>query len=161
MTTTTNIIASPESVLYDWSPDKMLEIDFDGDEEAFPKIRETLTRIGIASRGSKTLTQTCNILQKGASAGKPRYYIIHYKEIFYLNKKPSTLTIGDVARRNRIAQLLEAWGLCKIVEPEKYQNMAPMSELKIVRASEKKDWALESKQQLGNKIPVGAPKKTV
>lgn len=155
MTNTATIIASPDSVLYDWSLDKMLEIDFDGDDEAFPKIRETLTRIGIASRGSKTLTQTCNILQKGASSGKARYYILHYKEIFYLNKKPSTLTIGDVARRNRIAQLLEAWGLCKIVEPEKYQNMAPMSDLKIVRASEKKDWILESKQQLGNRIPVG------
>lgn len=149
------IIASPESVLYDWSLDKMLEIDFDGDPEAFPKIRETLTRIGIASRGSKTLTQTCHILQKGASSGKARYFLIHFKEIYYLNKKPSTLTIGDVARRNRIADLLEAWGLCKIVEPEKYQNMAPMSELKIVRASEKKDWVLESKQQLGNKKPVG------
>jgi hypothetical protein len=144
--TDNTIIASPESVLYDWSLDKMLEIDFKGDEEAFPKIRETLTRIGIPSKGSKTLTQTCNILQK---AGK--YYIIHFKEIYYLNKKPSTLTIGDVARRNRIANLLEAWGLCKIVDPSKYQNMAPMADLKIVRSSEKKDWVLESKQQLGNK----------
>ncbi|HET8688866.1 MAG TPA: translational repressor RegA, partial [Methanosarcina sp.] len=95
-----NIIASPDSVLYDWDISKMLEVDFNGDEEAFPKIRETLTRIGIASRGSKTLTQTCNILQKGG-----RYYIIHYKEIFFLNGKPSTLTLGDVARRNRIANL--------------------------------------------------------
>ena len=142
--TMNNIITSPDSVLYDWSLDKMLEIDFNGDDEAFPKIRETLTRIGIASKGSKTLTQTCNILHKGG-----RYYILHFKEIFFLNKKPSTLTIGDVARRNRIANLLEVWGLCTIVDPDKYQNMAPMSDLKIVRASEKKDWVFESKQQLG------------
>lgn len=140
------MIASPESVLYDWSLDKMLEIDFGGDQEAFPKIRETLTRIGIASRGTKKLTQTCNILQKGG-----KYYIIHYKEIFHLNKKPSTLTIGDVARRNRIAHLLQTWGLCRIVHPDLYQNMASMSELKIVKASEKNEWVLEAKQTLGKK----------
>lgn len=143
-----NIIASPDSVLYDWSIEKMLEVDFGNDDEAFPKIRETLTRIGIASRGSKTLTQTCNILQKGG-----KYYIIHYKEIFFLNKKPSTLTIGDVARRNRIANLLETWGLCKVVMPENYRNMAPMSELKIVKSSEKHEWTLIAKQQLGVKSP--------
>lgn len=143
-----NIIASPDSVLYDWSIDKMLEVDFGNDQEAFPKIRETLTRIGIASRGSKTLTQTCNILQKGG-----KYYIIHYKEIFFLNKKPSTLTIGDVARRNRIANLLETWGLCTVVLPENYMNMAPMSELKIVKSSEKHEWTLIAKQQLGVKSP--------
>jgi len=143
-----NIIASPDAVLYDWSIDKMLEVDFCGDAEAFPKIRETLTRIGIASRGSKTLTQTCNILHKGG-----RFYVIHYKEIFFLNKKPSTLTIGDVARRNRIANLLETWGLCKIVDSDRYKNMSPMSELKIVKASEKHEWTLIAKQQLGIKPP--------
>ena len=141
----------PDSVLYDWSIDKMLEIDFDGDDEAFPKIRETLTRIGIASKTSKTLTQTCNILQKGAASGKPRYFIIHYKEIFYLNKKDSSLSIGDVSRRNRVADLLSAWGLCKIVNPEKFQNMCPMSDLKIVKSSEKSQWTLVAKQVLGKK----------
>ena len=144
-----NIIASPDSVLYDWSIDKMLEIDFNGDPEAFPKIRETLTRIGIASRGSKTLTQTCNILSK-----QGKYYLIHFKEIYYLDKKPSTLTIGDVARRNRVANLLETWGLCKVVNPDQYKNMSPMSDLKIVKASEKHEWTLIAKQQLGNKKPV-------
>lgn len=143
-----NIIASPDSVLYDWSIDKMLEIDFNGDDEAFPKIRETLTRIGIASRGSKTLTQTCNILSK-----QGRYYLIHFKEIYFLDKKPSTLTIGDVARRNRVANLLETWGLCKIVNPDQYKNMSPMSDLKIVKASEKHEWNLIAKQQLGIKKP--------
>lgn len=140
----TNI--APEDVLYDWTLDKMLEIDLQGDAEAFPKIRETLTRIGIASRGSKKLTQTCHILQKGG-----KYYIIHYKEIFHLDKKHSTLSIGDVARRNRIANLLDAWGLCKVNDPEKFMNMASMSELKIVKSSEKAEWILESKQTLGKK----------
>lgn len=145
MTNSENIVAATsDSVLYDWDLSKMLEIDISHDPESFPKIRETLTRIGIASRGNKTLTQTCNILQKGG-----KYYIIHYKEIFYLNKKPSTLTIGDVARRNRIASLLESWGLCKIIDPDRYANMSAMSDLKIVKASEKYEWKLEAKQQLG------------
>lgn len=143
-----NIIASPDSVLYDWSIEKMLEIDFNGDEEAFPKIRETLTRIGIASRGSKTLTQTCNVLHR-----RGKYYILHFKEIYHLDGKPSTLTIGDVARRNRVANLLETWGLCKIVNPDQYKNMSPMSDLKIVKASEKNEWNLIAKQQLGIKKP--------
>jgi len=137
---------APDEVLYDWTIEKMLEIDLQGDDEAFPKIRETLTRIGIASRGNKKLTQTCHILQKGG-----KYYIIHYKEIFHLDKKNSTLSIGDVARRNRIANLLDAWGLCKIVDQEKFMNMASMSELKIVKSSEKSEWILESKQTLGKK----------
>lgn len=144
-----NIVsASPDSILYDWDQSKMLEVDFGEDSEAFLKIRETLTRIGIASRGVKTLTQTCNILQKSG-----RYYIIHYKEIFHLDGKVSTLTLGDVARRNRVANLLQTWGLCTIVSPENYQNMSPLSDLKIVKASEKHEWNLVAKQQLGsNKI---------
>ena len=142
-------IVSSNDVLYDWSIDKMLEVDFDGDEEAFPKIRETLTRIGMASRGSKTLTQTCHILQKAG-----RYYIIHFLEIYHLNGKHSSLTLGDVARRNRIANLLQKWGLCYIVDEDKYQNMAPMSDIKVVKASERDDWTFVTKQQLGNKIPV-------
>lgn len=150
---TTTQYATPDLVLYEWDKDKMLEIDISHDPEAFPKIRETLTRIGIASRGTKKLTQTCNILHKGGSTGNSRFYIIHYKEIFHLNGKTSSLTVDDVARRNRIAFLLESWGLCKVVNPERYQNMANMSEIKIVKASEKNEWILESKQQLGNRQP--------
>lgn len=149
MTIEQNVTISPDEILYDWDVSKMLEVSFNGDLEAFPKIRETLTRIGIASSGTKTLTQSCNILKKGGTVENPRYYIVHFKEIFYLNGKSSTLNLGDVAKRNRIADLLQSWNLCKIIHPEFYQNMSPMSDLKIVKASEKHLWNLVAKQQLG------------
>jgi len=142
----TQIIASPDMVLYSWDINKMLEVDLSHDPEAFLKICETLTRIGIASRGTKKLTQTCHILQKGG-----KYYILHFKEVFLLNKQASTLSVGDVARRNRIAALLESWNLLKVVKPESYVNMCPMSELKIIKSSEKSEWELVAKQELGKK----------
>lgn len=140
------IIASPDMVLYSWDISKMLEVDISHDSEAFLKICETLTRIGIASRGTKKLTQTCHLLQKGG-----KYYILHFKEVFFINKQPSTLSVGDVSRRNRIAALLESWGLLKVVKPEAYSNMCPMSDLKIIKSSEKGEWELVAKQELGRK----------
>lgn len=134
-----------ENILYDWSIDKMVEVKLNQPDD-FLKIKETLTRIGIASKKDKTLYQTCHILHK-----RSKYYIISFKEIFNIEGKPSTLTLEDVARRNQIVSLLSDWGLCQVVTPELITTRASMSSIKVVPYREKDSWNLISKYQLGKK----------
>lgn len=134
-----------ENILYDWSIDKMVEVKLSQPDD-FLKIKETLTRIGIASKKDKTLYQTCHILHK-----RSKYYIISFKEIFNIEGKPSTLTLEDVARRNRIVSLLDDWGLCEVISPDLITNKSSMSSIKVVPYREKDAWNLVSKYQLGKK----------
>lgn len=126
--------------------DSLVEVKLN-DGEDFLKVRETLTRIGVASRKDKTLYQSCHILHK-----QGRYYIVHFKELFALDGKPSDFSAQDVARRNTITNLLEEWNLVEIVN--KYQTqepVAPLSQIKIVSYSEKNDWELVTKYSIGRK----------
>ena len=134
-----------EDILYDWAIDKMVEIKLQKPDD-FLKIKETLTRIGIASKKEKKLYQTCHVLHK-----RGKYYIIHFKEIFNIEGRPSTLTLDDVARRNRIAALVEDWGLCTIVNPEMILNKSSMSSIKVVPYKERSQYTLISKYTLGKK----------
>lgn len=126
------------TIYYDWSPDKMLEIILP-DPDAFLKIKETLTRIGIASKREKVLWASCAILHR-----QGRYYILHFKELFQLDGRPTDMTMDDFKRRNTIAKLIEEWGLCEIVD----KNPLPtcnMSNIKVVPHSKKSEWELKSK----------------
>ena len=134
-----------DSILYDWAIEKMIEIRLEKPDD-FLKVKETLTRIGIASQKEKTLYQTCHILFK-----RGKYYIIHFKEIFNIEGKVSTLTLDDVARRNRIAALLEDWGLCKVVNPEMLVSQATMAAIKVVPYKEKSSWKFIEKYALGKR----------
>jgi hypothetical protein len=127
--------------------DSLIEVKI-AEEEDFLKIKETLTRIGIASRkDNKTLFQSCHILHK-----QGKYYIVHFKELFALDGKPTDFTPEDVGRRNKIAQLLEDWDLIKIVEKDKIKDLqAPMSQIKVIPHKEKGDWNLETKYNIGRK----------
>lgn len=119
------------------------------DRDAFLKIRETLTRIGVSSRKEKVLYQSCHILHK-----QGRYVILHFKELFSLDGKESTITDNDLQRRNAIVKLLEEWGLLKIVPAEKDRvegNLAPLHQIKILAYKEKDEWELKSKYTIGNK----------
>ncbi|CAB4130945.1 translation repressor protein [uncultured Caudovirales phage] len=117
------------------------------EEEDFLKIKETLTRIGVASRKDQKLYQSCHILHK-----QGKYYIVHFKELFALDGKPSDFTPEDKGRRNTIALLLEEWGLVKVVEPERIaESKAPMSQVKILPHKEKDNWILEAKYNIGRK----------
>lgn len=136
-----------DSILYDWSLDKMVEIQLEKPDD-FLKIKETLTRIGIASRKDNVLWQSAHILHK-----RGKYYIISFKEIFAIEGKPSTLTLDDVARRNMIIALLEDWGMCKVVMPELIVSRADMSSIKVIPYKERGDWELKSKYTLGKKKP--------
>jgi len=129
----------------DWSPDKMVEVSL-GEPDDFLKVRETLTRIGVASRKEKKLYQSCHILHK-----QGRYFIVHFKELFALDGKRANLTINDVERRNRIAQLLADWGLIKILEVDKIQGIAPLNQIKVLSFKDKGDWILETKYNIGRK----------
>jgi hypothetical protein len=125
-----------------------VEITLDN-EDAFLKVRETLTRIGVSSRKEKVLYQSCHILHK-----QGRYVILHFKELFALDGKPSTITDNDIQRRNAIAHLLEDWGLLKILKEEKekiVENLAPLHQIKIIAFKEKSDWELISKYTIGKK----------
>ena len=125
-----------------------VEITLD-DEDAFLKVRETLTRIGVSSRKDKVLYQSCHILHK-----QGRYVILHFKELFALDGKPSTITENDIQRRNAIANLLEEWGLVKILKDEKEKiqdNLAPLHQIKIIAFKDKHDWELVSKYTIGKK----------
>ena len=116
-------------------------------EDDFLKIRETLTRIGIASRKDKTLYQSCHILHK-----RGKYFIVHFKELFALDGKPFNMTDDDVGRRNTIARLLSEWGLVKLVNPEVTTDLAaPLSKIKILPHKEKNEWELVSKYNIGKK----------
>ena len=126
-----------------WKPEQMLEVILKEPDD-FLKIRETLSRIGVASRKDKILYQSCHVLHK-----KSKYYIVHFKELFALDGKDTNLSENDIARRNTIAKLLGDWGLVKVkgsLEP-----IAPLSQIKIIAFKEKNDWTLETKYNIGKK----------
>lgn len=129
----------------EWTPSMMLEVSLSQPDD-FLKIRETLSRIGVASRKDKTLYQSCNILHK---LGK--YYICSFKELFALDGKYCSLTTNDIQRRNRVAFLLQDWGLLSIVEPEKFQDVAPLNQIKVIAFKEKDEWTLVQKYTIGKK----------
>ena len=129
-----------------WSIEDMLEVTIKQPDD-FLKVRETLTRIGVASRKDKTLFQSCHILHK-----QGKYYIVHFKELFALDGKLATLSENDIQRRNTIAILLQDWALIDIVQKEKAENKAPLSQIKVLPFKEKKEWTLSAKYNIGKKI---------
>jgi hypothetical protein len=128
-----------------WSPNIMVEIVLNEPDD-FLKVRETLTRIGVASRKEKKLYQSCHILHK-----QGRYYLVHFKELFALDGKHANLTVNDVQRRNRIARLLADWGLITIVNEESIADIAPLNQIKVLAYKDKNDWILEQKYNIGKK----------
>ena len=128
-----------------WTVDSMVEVVLKEPDD-FLKVRETLTRIGVASRKEKKLYQSCHILHK-----QGRYYIVHFKELFALDGKKANLSTNDVQRRNRIVQLLSDWGLISINAKEVIADVAPLSQIKVLAYKEKGDWTLESKYNIGKK----------
>ena len=138
-----SVVKEPE---VNWTSDQMVEISL-GEPDDFLKVRETLTRIGVASRKEKKIYQSCHILHK-----QGRYYIVHFKELFALDGKHANLTINDVQRRNRIVQLLIAdWGLVDILDIKKIQDIAPLNQIKVLSYKDKGDWVLETKYNIGSK----------
>ena len=129
-----------------WSPAAMLEITLNEPDD-FLKIRETLTRIGVASRKDQKLYQSCHILHK-----QGRYFIVHFKELFLLDGKKSDLEESDIARRNTIAQLMSDWGLITIDNNIKLEPLAPLRQIKIISFKDKDDWELCPKYNIGNKL---------
>ena len=134
-----------EMIYYDWTPDSMLEVLLP-EPDNFLKIRETLTRIGIASRKEQKLFQSCHILHK-----QGRYFIVHFKELFALDGKESNITSNDVERRNTVAGLLQDWGLLSIVNKEKAEPKVSLSQIKVVAYKEKEEWELVPKYNIGKK----------
>ena len=129
----------------DWSQDQMVEVLLNEPDD-FLKVRETLTRIGVASRKEKKLYQSCHILHK-----QGRYFIVHFKELFALDGKHANLTVNDVQRRNRIIQLLLDWGLITVVDTTKVTDIAPLNQIKVLAYKDKSDWVLEQKYNIGKK----------
>ena len=129
----------------DWSSEKMVEVSL-SEPDDFLKVRETLTRIGVASRKEKKLYQSCHILHK-----QGRYFIVHFKELFALDGKRANLTINDVQRRNRISQLLADWGLISILNVDQIADIAPLNQIKVLSYKDKGDWILEQKYNIGKK----------
>ena len=138
-----NSIVEPQIT---WSPDQMIEITLNEPDD-FLKVRETLTRIGVASRKEKKLYQSCHILHK-----QGRYFIVHFKELFALDGKHSNLSENDLQRRNTIAQLLADWGLISIANPDMTENKAPLSQIKVISFKDKGNWTLETKYNIGKKV---------
>ena len=134
-----------ENVEISWSPEQMVEVTLRQPDD-FLKVRETLTRIGVASRKEKKLFQSCHILHK-----KGKYYIVHFKELFALDGKHSNLTTNDVQRRNRITKLLSDWGLGGMVDESSVEDIAPLNQIKVISFRDKKEWILESKYNIGKK----------
>lgn len=128
-----------------WKQSDMIEVVLNEPDD-FLKVRETLTRIGVASRKEKKIYQSCHILHK-----QGKYYIVHFKELFALDGKNTNITTNDVQRRNRIAQLLCDWGLLDIVSKERVEELAPLNQIKVISFKEKGDWTLESKYNIGKK----------
>ena len=126
-----------------WSQDMMLEVTLKEPDD-FLKVRETLTRIGVASRKERKLYQSCHILHK-----RGKYYIVHFKELFALDGKPTNITSNDVQRRNRIAKLLSDWGLIEI--STEVTDLAPLNQIKVLSFKDKGEWTLESKYNIGKK----------
>ena len=129
----------------DWSQDQMVEVLLNEPDD-FLKVRETLTRIGVASRKEKKLYQSCHILHK-----QGRYFIVHFKELFALDGKHANLTLNDVQRRNRITKLLADWGLISILKPDIVSDIAPLNQIKVLAYKDKSDWVLEQKYNIGSK----------
>ena len=128
-----------------WSPDNMIEVTL-REPDDFLKVRETLTRIGVASRKEKKLYQSCHILHK-----QGKYFIVHFKELFALDGKRANITVNDVQRRNRIIQLLLDWGLVSITDSERVLDIAPINQIKVLAYKEKNEWELETKYNIGKR----------
>ena len=128
-----------------WKPADMVEVVL-GEPDDFLKVRETLTRIGVASRKEKKIYQSCHILHK-----QGKYYIVHFKELFALDGKKTNLSLNDVQRRNRIVQLLSDWGLITVVNVDQIADLAPLNQIKVLAFKEKEEWTLESKYNIGRK----------
>ena len=128
-----------------WKPSDMVEVIL-GEPDDFLKVRETLTRIGVASRKEKKIYQSCHILHK-----QGKYFIVHFKELFALDGKNTNLSLNDVQRRNRIVQLLSDWGLIAVVNSEQIADLAPLNQIKVLAFKEKEEWTLESKYNIGRK----------
>jgi len=137
-----SVLKEPE---VNWDPNQMVEVTLNEPDD-FLKVRETLTRIGVASRKEKKIYQSCHILHK-----QGRYFLVHFKELFALDGKHANLTSNDVQRRNRIAQLLVDWGLVGIVSAESIQDVAPLNQIKVLSYKDKGDWILETKYNIGGK----------
>jgi hypothetical protein len=136
-----------DDIVIQWQQSDMVEISL-AEPDDFLKVRETLTRIGVASRKEKKIYQSCHILHK-----QGRYYIVHFKELFALDGKHTNLSLNDVQRRNRIIQLLSDWGLITVVEADKITDVAPLNQIKVLAFKEKEEWTLESKYNIGRKKP--------
>ena len=128
-----------------WKQTDMVEVVL-SEPDDFLKVRETLTRIGVASRKEKKIYQSCHILHK-----QGKYYIVHFKELFALDGKKTNLSLNDVQRRNRIVQLLSDWGLISVVNADQIADLAPLNQIKVLAFKEKNDWTLESKYNIGRK----------
>ena len=137
-----SVLREPE---VNWDPNQMVEVTLNEPDD-FLKVRETLTRIGVASRKEKKIYQSCHILHK-----QGRYFLVHFKELFALDGKHANLTSNDVQRRNRIAQLLVDWGRVGIVNAESIQDVAPLNQIKVLSYKDKGDWILETKYNIGGK----------
>ena len=128
-----------------WKQSDMVEVVLKEPDD-FLKVRETLTRIGVASRKEKKIYQSCHILHK-----QGKYYIVHFKELFALDGKQTNITTNDVQRRNRITQLLSDWGLIGVVDSDRIKDLAPLNQIKVLSFKDKGDWTLESKYNIGRK----------
>ena len=133
-----------QNQIENWSTNDMLEVSLNEPDD-FLKIRETLTRIGVASRKDQKLYQSCHILHK-----QGRYFIVHFKELFLLDGKPSNLLENDIQRRNTIATLLADWGLVSLINPNQAQDCAPLRQIKVIPFKEKTQWELCPKYNIGN-----------
>ena len=139
-----SVVQEPE---VKWTPEQMVEVTLNEPDD-FLKVRETLTRIGVASRKEKKIYQSCHILHK-----QGKYYIVHFKELFALDGKHTNITENDVQRRNRISQLLSDWGLVGIVDTDGLGELAPLNQIKVISFKDKSNWTLESKYNIGKKKP--------
>ena len=128
-----------------WDPSQMVEI-FLSEPDDFLKVRETLTRIGVASRKEKKIYQSCHILHK-----QGRYFIVHFKELFALDGKHTNITLNDIQRRNRIAKLLSDWNLLELASTEQIMDVAPLNQIKVLSYKEKGEWILEAKYNIGGR----------
>jgi len=139
------MISNTEEILVEWDQSHMVEISLNQPDD-FLKVRETLTRIGVAAKKEKVIWQSCHILHK-----QGRYYIVHFKELFALDGKSTNFSLNDLQRRNRIIQLLCQWGLISVMQPEKIEDKASLEKIKVLSFKEKQDWTLESKYNIGRK----------
>lgn len=134
-------------IIIDWKPSDMVEVVLNEPDD-FLKVRETLTRIGVASRKDRKLYQSCHILHK-----QGKYYIVHFKELFALDGKNTNMSLNDIQRRNSIAQLLSDWGLIGVCNKEFIEDVAPLNQIKVLSYKDKGEWVLESKYNIGRKKP--------